>query len=348
MLVFERHRLTGLVRQGLGNAGSACGRAASAWAQHGHRCAALALIALVCLGATSRQPGEARLPDPSEPPPEALLASLPFAQDAPPSRIMIDLAPEGSLPFVWLLDTGAGGSMITPRKARAMGVHVRRNKSSPYRKKTVLGRDIQFWVDTQVTDTAGKTDADWALLGGDFLDDYVVEIDYPGRRVRFFDPKKYAVPQHAASSGEAVLPFQQSGTRISIELEVDHQPVRAMLDTGSPFTLLSGRSAQKIGIHVAELPVFPGLWGVLGPIEAYRYDTQSVAFGGLELPGQPIVIAPHGVYNQGGATNSVVGYDLLRNFTLRIDYKRKRIWLRPGSETAATQPDPPVDPRSSE
>ena len=40
------------------------------------------------------------------------------------------------------------------------------------------------------------------------------------------------------------------------------------------------------------------------------------------------VVAPKGWYNQGSNTDSVVGYDTLSQFKVRIDYPRERMWLR--------------------
>ena len=92
-----------------------------------------------------------------EPPPGSVLAELPFERPEEPSRIYVDLAPEGSdRPFVWLLDTGASFSVLTPLAARAMGVSVRRDKSDAYRRGTRLGRDIQFVIDTQSSDTGAS------------------------------------------------------------------------------------------------------------------------------------------------------------------------------------------------
>src|SRR5262245_28035180 len=139
-----------------------------------------------------------------EPPPEAVVAVLPFAESREPNRVMVDLAPEGGRPFVMMLDTGASGSVITPRMARELGVRVRPLKDTPYRRKTRLGRDLQFWVDTRSSDTAARTGWEYGLLGGEFLDDYVLEIDFPGRRVRFLDPKKYQVPEQLDAPDERV------------------------------------------------------------------------------------------------------------------------------------------------
>lgn len=265
----------------------------------------------------------------SEPPEEALLASILFHPDTPPGRVMIDLAPADSKRrMVWMLDTGASASVATPRMARAMGVSVRRTKNSPYRRQTILGRDLQFWVDTSSSDTASRTGWEYGLLGGDFLDDYVVEIDYPGRRVRFFDSSKYQVPEEVSAPNERVISFTPLSTRLAVDISVDGKTVRALLDTGAPGIALGGKDTRRVGLDVESLSPLVGMSGAFGPIESYFYETKTFSFAGFEFPGQPIAITPRGNYNQGAPSGSILGYDTLSKFTMRIDYDSKRLWLK--------------------
>jgi predicted aspartyl protease len=272
-----------------------------------------------------------------EPPPEAVVAAIPFEADAPVNRVMIDLAPEGSRPWVLMLDTGAADSVITPRLARAMGVSVRRLKSSPYRKKTRLGRDLQFRVDTRTSDTASKTGWDYGLLGADFLDDYVLEIDFPARRVRFLDPKRYRVPESVDAPDERVVPVELGGTRLLVPIELHGRPVRALLDTGASSTiLLSGKAARKVGVDVSSLPDYGEVGTVMGPAQIRFHETDTVRFAGFEFETMPVLVAPRGLYNIGGPTDSLIGYDVLRSFVIRIDYRRERLWLRRTGDTRMT------------
>lgn len=271
-----------------------------------------------------------------EPPEDAVLATIPFHPSTPPTGVVIDLAPEGNKPFPLMLDTGSTASVMTPDVARDLGVSVRRIKSSPYRRKTVLGRDLQFHVDTASSDTGSGASFSYGVLGGDFVDDYVLEIDYPGRRVRFIDPEKFEVPESVSAPDERVLRFELLSTRIQVDLEIDGKPAKALLDTGMPPVLISGKIAKKLGIDWGRLPEFDGLAGVLGPIDTHVYETKSLAFAGFDFPGQPILIAPKGGYNQGGPNDSALGYDVLGQFILRIDYGRRRIWLRRDGTRFAT------------
>ncbi|MEN8181621.1 MAG: aspartyl protease family protein [Myxococcota bacterium] len=273
----------------------------------------------------------------SEPPSGAVLADVPFT-GAERNRVIVDLAPEGSSrPFPLFLDTGASDSVLTPRMARDLGVRVRRIKRTPYRKPTLLGRDLQFWVDTRSSDTGSKTGWEYGLLGGRFLAEYVVEIDFPGRRVRFLDRKKYRVPERADAPDEAVLPLRVVSNRPIVEIELEGRPVRVLLDTGAPGTLiLSGKAAKEIDFSWEPLARIEG-GSVLGPVDLELAEARDLRLGPFGF-GTPvsILIAPRGFYNQGTSTDSVVGYDLLSQFVVRIDYPRKRLWLRRDAEVPLT------------
>jgi hypothetical protein len=263
-----------------------------------------------------------------EPSPEVVVASLPF-ESGERNRVLVNLAPEGARPFVMMLDTGASDSVVTPRFARELGVRVRRVKQTPYRRATRLGRDLQFWVDTTSSDTASRTGWEYGLLGGEFLDDYVLEIDFPGRQVRFLDPKKYEVPESVDASDERVVEIVRAATRISVPIRVNGRTLSVMLDTGAPGTaLLSGKAARKAGIDVAALPVFGEAGTVLGPMQTSLHEAPAFAFAGFELGTVPLLVAPKGWYNQAGPNDSVIGYDVLAPFVIRIDYRNKRLWLK--------------------
>lgn len=285
--------------------------------------AALAL-ALVAAGAA---PAE-------EPPADALLADLPFL-DAGPNQILIDLASEGRRPLPLFLDTGALHSFATAGGARDLGITLRRSKQTPYRRETRLGRDLELNVDTRRSDTGQARGGDYALVGASFLARYVVEIDFPRRRVRFFDPERFAVPE--SDPGAVVLPMRSGTPQPIVEIEVGAVRVPAILATGAPGTLiLPGGWAEDPGARVAidaeetaklELP--PGT----GPMQAAR--AALVRLGGFEESDVPMLVAPQGVWSQGPRSEALLGVDFLKRFVLRIDSPRRRLWIRDG---------PPADP----
>ncbi|HXX48778.1 MAG TPA: aspartyl protease family protein [Myxococcota bacterium] len=280
------------------------------------------VIAAACLALTARA-------DPApEVPAAAVVGDLPFLEHPELNRVFIDLAPQGARPFRLLLDTGAEASVLTPLYARELGVTVRRARDTENRRETVLGRDLEFWIDTRSSESGSRTGWEYGLLGGNFLSQYVVELDFAKRRVRFLDPDTYQVPASVDDPNEAVIRLHVAGNRPFADVGIDGKPVNVLFDTGAPGTLLlSGSSARKAGFEKPHLATL-AMGGVLGKIESYLVEADELTVGPFRFAPAPIVFAPHGAYNQGGNTDSALGYEVLSHFVVRVDYARNRMWLR--------------------
>lgn len=274
----------------------------------------------------------------SEVPAGAVLAELPFLAIDEPNRVYLDLGREGGEPFRVMLATGASFSEFTPLAARAAGIPVRSLKSTTYRHATRLGRDVQFYVDTESSDTGSKTGWEYGQLGANFLEEYVVEIDFAERRVRFLDPKQYAVPEAPLDATEAIVPIELTSGRPVLEIRVDGRPIEVMIDTGCSLSaVLSGSAAKAVGIDTAALADFGELHTAVGRTSARFYEAREVEIGGTRFASVPVVVAPNGWFNQGTTTNSALCYDLISRFRVRIDYPRKRISLKQQSEQVTYQ-----------
>lgn len=301
--------------------------------------AAVFAFALVCEVARAEADAAAR-----EPAPEAVLATLPFEPGARPRSIVIDLAPKGNarrLPFQ--LDTGANTSIVSPRLAREMGVKVSRIKQDAYRRNTALGRDVLFYVDTRRSDTAGPGIVEWGLLGGDFLASYVVELDFANHQVRFLDPERYEVPAEAGSADEAVLPLKIVSNRPGMRVSIGGHEVDMLVDTGFDLGLmLSGEVARNAGVASEPVRDFQ-IAGVSGVVDAHAGDVARLEIGPFLFEKIPATVLPTGFFNRGFPGDSIVGYDVLARFLVRLDYPRQRIWLR-----RRTDAPPFYDPRRPE
>lgn len=265
---------------------------------------------------------------PGEPPADAVLATLPFIETPERNRVYVDLSREGGRDFPLMLDTGAGHSVITPALARSLGVSVRRLKFDPYRRATRLGRDLLFYVDASLTDTGGKTGWEYGLLGGNFLDDYVVEIDFPASRVRLLDPDRFEVPERGRTAGEAVLPLLVVGRRPAAEVALNGARFALLLDTGSPSgVVLDAQLAAKAAVASDPAPGFH-FATVWGEVAAELGEAEVLELGPFRFEHLPAIVLPNGWFNFGLAQEGVLGVDVLSQFLVRIDYPRERLWLR--------------------
>jgi len=261
-------------------------------------------------------------------PAAAVRAELPFL-DAPDADagVRIDLAKEGSHALPLEIDTGSAESFATPVAARGLGISLRRSKQTPYRRSTRLGRDIDLIVDTRHGDTGAAAGGEWAIVGSRFLSAFVVEVDLPGRKVRFIDPDHYTVPDHVDAADEQVLPLRLDSGRPVLDVEVGSARVPAVLSTGALGTLLlpGGWAAEAAVVPDPEatksVPPMPGAGG----LEAAT--APRIRIGRFEEKDVPVLVAELGAQGAGPRSEAIVGLALLDGYVLRIDYPRHRLWM---------------------
>lgn len=253
------------------------------------------------------------------------------------THIVIDIAPQGSKPLPLVLDTGAAFSVLTPGAARHLGISVRRTKNSPYRRKTSLSRDLQFWIDTTLSDTGSQSGWELGLLGGNFLEKYDVEIDYAKRVVRFLDPRAHPVPKEPTRPGEIVAPLRLRGSRPYVELGIGEGTARFMVDTGAYFDLeISEREARRLGLDPSHAEIVRGQnW--IGQDRSARTELASVRIGRVDIGPATLLTTLHEGSgwrhtNQAGSDEAVLGSEFLSRFHVRIDYKHRRMSLVPLSD----------------
>lgn len=265
-------------------------------------------------------------------PPEGALVGEFRLEDKPGeiNRMIVNVAPASHQPFWLYLDTGATDTVLTPQAARENGVTVRRTKSSPYIQSTSLGVPLRFYVDTRWSDQSSRTGWDYGLLGGRFLAQFVVEFDFDAEVVRFYDPKKFSVPESVTAPDETVVPIRLTNNRPFIKVDVGgSKPLQVLVDTGAPPTILASANALKrVGIETQGLPAYAKGGFTVGTTDLTLKEHQAIRIGSFDLGEVPMEVAPRGAFNLGGNTDSLIGYDIISLFTVRIDYPNRRLWLK--------------------
>ena len=124
------------------------------------------------------------------------------------------------------------------------------------------------------------------------------------------------------------MPIQIVSNRPGMTIHVNDQPITLLLDTGAPMGLmLSGSIARAASVVSAPAPGF-AMAGVMGAVESELSEAARLHIGPFEFENVPVAVAPKGWFNLGYPGDSVVGYDLLSQFTVRLDYRNGRMWLR--------------------
>src|SRR5438270_10065842 len=170
------------------------------------------------------------------------------------------------------------------------------------------------------------------ILGTTVIQELAIEIDYEHRLLRFHDPSAFVAPSDAV-----IVPvtFYRDRPVVAAELTLADGrtlPMRMLVDTGARGILVNTPFAEKHRIYDAIAPAIAAPFGVgIGGTthqrvgRARRFTLAGFAFDA------PIVNAAE---DRAGATASeeidgLIGSEVLRRFTLTLDYRHRRLLLAP-------------------
>lgn len=252
-------------------------------------------------------------------------------------------------PWTMMLDTGTDPSALDLRVARAAGLTLEVPDGGVEGSGTV---EVQVWATSIPRVTVGGVEAasiesavlDLSALGGQlgrpidgvlgrsFLDGRVVRIDYPARRVRFAEAEADpAVP--SATLGEAgpavVLPLDIVEGMLLLPVQVNGQPARGLLDTGSNgFFKLTPAAVARL--HLAEAAAEGTATESTGYRGVARNRTGTVgniALGTAEFPAPRVVFFGEGSGHDEELWEVNVGNRALERFVVTIDYVHRQLVL---------------------
>ena len=248
-------------------------------------------------------------------------------------------------PYEFILDTGAGTSLLSPRVAEALGIAATgsREGSGAAGRVTValasaeslaiggarrapMPLAITAEVDRIGTAIGHPIDGD---IGYDFLKAFRVTIDYQKRLVRLVQGA-----YESAGRGHllrAEVAFRLAGPAKPLVLVPafvnGRGPHTFVVDTGASATVLSPALAHSLSIRSAA----PGtMIGAGGTLQASVGRATSLAVGGASLDDLTVVVADFldGLGKVVGATlDGIVGYNFLRHFRVTLDYPNRVLWL---------------------
>ncbi|HEV3469290.1 MAG TPA: aspartyl protease family protein [Pyrinomonadaceae bacterium] len=250
----------------------------------------------------------------------------------------------GSGPYTFAVDTGAGATIISPRVAGEARVEVEaggrgieigglsgqsvgggrrafpRSLSVGFRENLLPGRGLVIVAPGLPSDIDGVLDPVEAYAPHGFV------IDMPAGELRAFDPRTNPLRQSATPTGGAVVRWLTDGQsrRPFVMLEEGR---RALLDTGSGFGLAVDESAARaLGVIASEgraRGYTRDLAG--GRIASRRVEAATVHVGPLALRRVPTDLL---LRAEKGAP-VLLGRDALRPFRLTFDPLSRLIMLDP-------------------
>jgi len=297
---------------------------------------------VVCYSAVAQGPR-------SDPAPEAVVSFELYH-----NRVYVPVTINGAGPFTFVLDTGAAWSGV--EESRAHDLHLKSKGTA-----TLIGngqqkvrvevlRDLELSIagvpvkESQAVAVRLEELESFegrridGILGVRLFQEHVVEIDYARQVLRLYPAATYtyrgsgeAVPLHFGN-GTALLDGQievRSGELINARLAID-------LGTYSALRLyrhfLSDHRDIFSGLHSTESFGF----GMGGEFPESQARVASLYIGKLKLSGPLVELSEAtGGATATGAYAGTVGGDILRRFTVILDYAHSRSFLEPNASFAA-------------
>ena len=262
------------------------------------------------------------------PPP---LATVPFEESG--SSVFLPVGVNGSRPLWFLLDSGANSCVLDQTRTRELGIvpqeegqgtgagagpvpylRLRQQDVSFRLKSLAFTCEHTIAIDLSQNYSVTGHDLD-GILGSDFFQRFVVEIDYHARVVRLFEPASFA---YRGDGDPVPLLFDRRLPYVMAELTVAGeapQMRRLLVDSGS-------EDAVDDEILLRSKGPKREVTGGVGLGQEYRVTFGTIAkfrLGSITLEDVPGV-AP-GV--------ALVGGEVLHRFTVTFDYRRQTMYLEP-------------------
>ena len=246
-------------------------------------------------------------------------------------------------PFDFILDTGAGTSLLTPELAKQLKVKIVGSKEgqsaggkvavSLAKADSLAVSDARIGdVDLGVVDLAhvGKTigakiDGD---LGYNFLKHFRVTINYRDCEIRFDDPKRVEAVERAAKTEVPIRLASPAKPLLLIDVHLNGRgPFQFAIDTGTSTTAITPQLASELG--VANSPIGTGTTAG-AQVDVRAGNIESFQLGGARIDNMTVVVADFFETLSaaiGAKLDGIVGYNFLRNYKVAIDYPGETLTL---------------------
>jgi hypothetical protein len=265
--------------------------------------------------------------------------------------IFVQVRANDSQPLNFIVDTGASMSFLSQRQARALGLVVSHQQEGNFgtgegQSKIGFARDVRLQVGgvslplkSVVVLPADDLEPIFGrgldgIVGAEFFNRYVVEVDYDTRVLRCYEPGSYLYQ----GSGETI-PLTVVGGRPFVKASITVAGIgpiagKFILDLGDNRALgLNSPFVRKHTILTVEQKTIKneahGIAGgapeLLGRVE--RFELGKTV---LRMPVVAFSTAGRGSTSS-SAYDGVIGTEIFRRFKVILDYSRNRMILEPGA-----------------
>jgi predicted aspartyl protease len=258
--------------------------------------------------------------------------------------ILLPVEVNGEGPFEFILDTGAGTSLLTPELGQKLGIKVIGSKEGKSAGGSVsvslakldslaVGSTKLDDVDVGLVDlshigrTVGaKIDGD---LGYNFLKHFRITLDYRQNEIRFDDPRRFELAGQSTALTEVPMRLASPAKPlILVDVHANGRgPFQFAIDTGTSTTAITPELAKELG--VASSPIGAATTGG-AQVDVTAGVLQSFQVGGARINDTTVVVADFFTMLSaavGAKLDGLIGYNFLRNYKVALDYPNETLSL---------------------
>ncbi|HJY20751.1 MAG TPA: retropepsin-like aspartic protease [Chthoniobacterales bacterium] len=257
--------------------------------------------------------------------------------------ILLPVQVNGDGPFEFILDTGAGTSLLSSDLAKKLKIKIistKEGQSAGGKISVSLAKvdslavgqaklddvDVGIVDLTHIGNTIGtKIDGD---IGYNFLKHFRITIDYHDCEIRLDEPRRI---QRLGRSSKAEVPMRLASLAkplLLVDVHANgHGPFQFAIDTGTSTTAIAPELAQQLGLKSSPVgPLTTG--GAQVNVTAGTLESFKVGRAGVD---DLVVVAADffATLSQavGAKLDGIVGYNFLRNFRVVMDYPSEKFRL---------------------
>jgi predicted aspartyl protease len=258
--------------------------------------------------------------------------------------ILLPVEVNGEGPFEFILDTGAGTSLLSSELGQKLGIRVigsKEGQSAGGAVSVSLARVSSLAVtsaklndvDVGLVDLShigkivgAKIDGD---LGYNFLKHFRVTLDYRRNEIRFDDPKRFELAGQSTGITEVAMRLASpSKPLILVDVYANGRgPFQFAIDTGTSTTAITPELAKQLG--VASSPIGAATTGD-AQAQVTAGVLQSFQVGGARSDNLAVVVADFFAMLSnavGARLDGIIGYNFLRNYKVTLDYPNETLSL---------------------
>lgn len=265
------------------------------------------------------------------------------------NNILVQISVNNSPPLWFVFDSGANVNVINERLARKLKLAIKGGSTLDANGGTASG---SFVEDTTINISSVKVSnqtifavpldalAEYSgrdvqgILGNNFIQNFVVEIDYANQTLIFHNPQIYNL---AGMPDTIELENRDGNPFIKAQLSLDAKTIITdsfEIDTGSNgifsiYRPFAEKHRLLQSIPKANIAEGTGGAGVGGTTKYLDARIRSITLGKYVI-NQPLISISQGAESSGTIFETgFIGTDLLRRFTVTLDYGSKRMRLVP-------------------